>query len=98
MENFPYYTRGTTPNAYGGWRVVAVNEPIYLPGHLTHYVIVNPGDFIFGDDDGLQIIPEPYVDSVLLKAEEILSFENEERRMIADGLPIEDVYKKFGDL
>ncbi|QTQ15044.1 hypothetical protein HRQ91_11555 [Treponema parvum] len=73
-------------------------EPIYLPGHLTHYVIVNPGDFIFGDDDGLQIIPEPYVDSVLLKAEEILSFENEERKMIADGLPIEEVYKKFGDL
>lgn len=97
-EDFPYYTRGTTPNAYGGWRVIAVNEPIYLPGHLTHYVIVNPGDFIFGDDDGLQIIPEPYVDSVLLKAEEILSFENEERRLIAEGMPIEEVYKKFGDL
>lgn len=98
MGSFPYYTRGTTPNAYGGWRVIGVNEPIYLPGHLTHYVIVNPGDFIFGDDDGLQVIPEPYVDSVLLKAEEILGFENQERKMIADGLPIEEVYKKFGDL
>jgi len=48
LEDFPYYTRGTTPNAYGGWRVIDVNVPIYMPGHLRHYVIVNPGDFILG--------------------------------------------------
>ncbi|MCY1152860.1 MAG: hypothetical protein OWP43_10645, partial [Sphaerochaetaceae bacterium] len=79
-------------------RVLDVNIPVYLPGHLKHYVIVNPGDFIFGDDDGLQVIPEPYVDNVLLKAEEIFAFEEEERALIANGLPIEEVYKRFGDL
>jgi len=98
LEDFPYFTKGTTPNAYGGWRVMDVNVPIYLPGHLTHYVIVNPGDFIFGDDDGLQIIPEPYVDEVLLKAEEIFAFEEEERRQIREGMPIDQVYTEFGDL
>lgn len=98
LKNFPYFTRGTTPNSYGGWRVIGVNEPIYLPGHMKHYVIVNPGDFVFGDDDGLQIIPEPYVDTVLVKAEEIFSFEEQERAMIAGGMPISEVYEKFGDL
>ena len=98
IDDFPYFTKGTTPNAYGGWRVMDVNVPIYLPGHLTHYVIVNPGDFIFGDDDGLQIIPEPYVDDVLLKAEEIFAFEEEERRQIREGMPIDQVYEEFGDL
>lgn len=98
IDDFPYYTKGTTPNAYGGWRVTDVNVPIYLPGHLSHYVIVNPGDFIFGDEDGLQVIPEPYVDEVLLKAEEIFAFEEEERRLILEGMPIDQVYKEFGDL
>lgn len=98
MDSFPYFTRGTTPNSYGGWRIIGVNEPIYLPGHLTHYVIVNPGDFVFGDDDGLQIIPRDYVDSVLVKAEEIFAFEQKERKLIRDGMPIDQVYDSFGDL
>ncbi|GAK57988.1 dimethylmenaquinone methyltransferase [Candidatus Vecturithrix granuli] len=98
ITDFPYFSRGTTPNAYGGWRVIDVNVPIYIRGHLTHYVMVCPGDFIFGDDDGLQIIPKDYVDEVLLKAEEIFEFEEKEREMIRNGMPIDEVYKMFGDL
>jgi regulator of RNase E activity RraA len=98
INDFPYFTYGTTPNAYGGWRVIDVNVPIYMPGHLRYYVTVNPNDFIFGDEDGLQIIPSPLVDEVLLKAEEIFTFEEKERELIREGLPIEEVYKKFGDL
>ena len=98
IENFPYFTYGTTPNSYGGWRIVDVNVPIYLKGHLTHYVIINPGDFIFGDDDGLQIIPGELTDEVLVKAEEIFSFEEKERDLIRRGAPVEEVYRTFGDL
>jgi 4-hydroxy-4-methyl-2-oxoglutarate aldolase len=98
LDDFPYYTRGTTPNAYGGWRVMDVNVPIYIKGHLRHYVIVSPGDFIFGDTDGLQIIPKDYVDNVLVKAEEIFSFEEKEREMIRNGIPLDQVYTEFGDL
>jgi 4-hydroxy-4-methyl-2-oxoglutarate aldolase len=98
LEDFPYFSRGTTPNSYGGWSIIEVNVPIYLPGHLRHYVAVNPGDFVFGDDDGLQIIPRDYVDEVLLKAEEIFAFEEKEREMIRNGLPIDEVYRQFGDL
>ena len=98
IDDFPYFTAGTTPNAYGGWRIIDVNVPIYIPGHLKHYVVVNPMDYIFGDDDGLQIIPKDLVDEVLLKAEEIFAFEEDEREMISKGLPVEEVYNLFGDL
>ncbi len=98
IENFPYFTLGATPNAYGGWRVIDVNVPIYIPGHLRHYVMICPGDFVFGDDDGLQIIPKDLVDEALLKAEEIFSFEEKEREQIRNGMPLNQVYKEFGDL
>ena len=98
LEDFPYFAKGTTPNSYGGWRIIDINVPIHIKGHLTHYVVVNPGDFIFGDDDGLQIIPKDYVDEVLIRAEEILKFENAEREAIRNGMPIEEVYDKYGDL
>lgn len=98
MGDFPYFARGTTPNAYGGWRIIDVNVPIHIRGHLTHYVVVDPGDFIFGDNDGLQIIPKNFVDEVLIRAEEILDYENAEREAIRNGMPIDKVYDMYGDL
>lgn len=98
MPDFPMYSFGTRPNAFGGWIITAVNQPIYLPGHLTHYVTVRPGDFIFGDNDGVQLIPEKFVDEVLLRVEKISAKENEEREQIASGMPIDEVYRKFGVL
>ena len=46
----------------------------------------------------LQIIPKDYADEVLLRAEEILEFENKQREMIRNGMPIDEVYTEFGDL
>jgi len=56
MPDFPMFTFGTRPNAFGGWIITDVNVPIFLPGHLTHYVKVMPGDFIFADNDGVQLL------------------------------------------
>lgn len=99
MDDFPYFSLGTTPNAYGGWRVMDVNVPIYLRGHLRHSVIVNPGDFVFGDDDGVQVIPKDLVDEVLLTAEEILATEVWQRGLIDNQeIDIHEVYRRFGDL
>ena len=98
MDDFPVYTLGTTPNAFGGWRITHVQQPIFLPGHLTHYVRIDPGDFIFGDTDGVQIIPKEFVDEVMLICEEIMAKENEERRLIREGMPIDEVYATYGDL
>src|SRR5579883_2342845 len=98
MDDFPIFSFGTRPNAFGGWIITEVNMPIYLPGHLTHYVRVNPGDFIFGDNDGVQLIPKDLVDEVLLRVEEIFEKENAEREQLAAGMPIDEVYRQFGVL
>jgi regulator of RNase E activity RraA len=65
---------------------------------MTHYVRVNPGDFIFGDNDGVQLIPADLVDEVLLRVEAIFEHENNERELIAGGMPIDEVYRQFGVL
>lgn len=98
MADFPMFTFGTRPNAFGGWLIQEVNNPIFLPGHLTHYVKVAPGDFIFGDNDGVQLIPKHLVDEVLLRVEQIFEKENEEREQLAAGMPIDEVYRVFGVL
>ena len=98
MPDFPMFTFGTRPNAFGGWIITEVNAPIYLPGHLTHYVKVMPGDFIFGDNDGVQLIPKELVDEVLLQVEATFEKENDEREKLAAGMPIDEVYRVFGVL
>ena len=98
MPDFPMFSFGTRPNAFGGWIITEVNKPIYLPGHLTHYVKVMPGDFIFGDNDGVQLIPKDLVDEVLLRVEATFEHENKEREQLAAGMPIDEVYRVFGVL
>lgn len=98
MPDFPIYSFGTRPNAFGGWTILEVDVPVYLPGHITHYVRVAPGDFIFGDNDGVQLIPKHLVDEVLLRVEQIFEKENEERQQLAAGMPIDEVYRVFGVL
>jgi 4-hydroxy-4-methyl-2-oxoglutarate aldolase len=98
MPDFPMFTFGTTPNAFGGWIIIEVDQPIFLPGHLTHYVRVNPGDYVFGDNDGVQLIPKDLVDEVLLRVEATFEKENEERKALAAGMPIDEVYTKYGVL
>jgi regulator of RNase E activity RraA len=98
MPDFPIYSFGTRPNAFGGWTILEVNVPVYMPGHITHYVRVAPGDFIFGDNDGVQLIPKDLVDEVLLRVEKTFEKENEERQQLAAGMPIDEVYRVFGVL
>jgi regulator of RNase E activity RraA len=61
-------------------------------------VPVNPGDYIFGDNDGVQLIPRHLVDEVLLRVEETFERENKEREQLASGMPIDEVYEVFGVL
>ena len=98
MPDFPMFTFGTTPNAFGGWIITEINKPIYLPGHMTHYVKVSPGDFIFGDNDGVQLIPKDVVDVVLQSVESIHEKENKQREDLAKGKPIDEVYRQYGVL
>jgi 4-hydroxy-4-methyl-2-oxoglutarate aldolase len=98
MPDFPMFTFGTRPNAFGGWSLLDINVPVFVPGHTHHYVRVAPGDFIFGDNDGVQLIPKHVVDEVLLRVEWIFEKENDERQQLAAGMPVDEVYRVFGVL
>jgi len=98
MTDFSVFTMGIAANAKTGWIVDAVNVPIYMPGHLKHSVKVFPGDFVFGDSDGVQVIPQDAVDEVMLRCEELLAAEKEERKKIRAGMSVDDVYRIYGNL
>ena len=44
------------------------------------------------------MIPGEVVDEVLLRVEEIYEKENSQRQMLAEGMPIDEVYAQFGVL
>lgn len=49
-------------------------------------VVVNPGDVVFGDIDGVVIIPRDIAYDVLLKTEAIMGEEDTWRKMLATGI------------
>src|SRR5919199_3770088 len=66
----PVFTRAVTPNIIGSQGPGAVNVPIPCGG-----VPVNPGDLVFGDDDGVVVIPRQDVQRALDLAREHLAGE-----------------------
>jgi 4-hydroxy-4-methyl-2-oxoglutarate aldolase len=67
---FPAFARGATPHV-GLNRVVGQTQvPVPCGG-----ILVNPGDYILGDDDGLAIIPAGMAESIVSMAEDKLQKE-----------------------
>jgi hypothetical protein len=42
LADYHIFSFGTRSNAFGGWVIIDINQPICLPGHLTHCVPVRP--------------------------------------------------------
>jgi regulator of RNase E activity RraA len=55
-------------------------------------VTVHPGDFVFGDCDGLLVIPRALTLEVLEAGERVLAFEEDQRRRLRAGEPRAQVY------
>lgn len=63
------FCRYTSPiNAHRRWRYTAIGAPITLPG-VAGDVLVNPQDLVFGDEDGICIIPAAYAAEIVEWAE-----------------------------
>ena len=91
-QNFPVFCRYRTSNAMmGRFRMIAYQVPITI-GTVRIY----PGDVVFGDIDGVIIIPRDLAYDVLLKAEGIRDHEVEIKAMVDEGLSPQDVVKKGG--
>ncbi len=93
---FPVFARYQSPiEAFGRVITIAHQVPILMSGELTETVVVNPGDFIFGDIDGVIVIPKRLTVRVLLEAERILGLENAAREEFKRGHDPVEVFKKY---
>jgi regulator of RNase E activity RraA len=91
---FPVFHGGIGPlDSKGRGEVCAVDVPLECAG-----VTVNPGDLVFGDADGVVVVPEPVVVSTVQKALEKVEGEERTRAELKQGARLADVFKKYGVL
>lgn len=79
-------------------RIHDLQVPVSMTGSLTSQVRVNPGDWVFGDEDGVLVIPRETLDEVLTKSEHAKSVEDKIRADVQAGIPVADVYNKYSRL
>jgi 4-hydroxy-4-methyl-2-oxoglutarate aldolase len=95
--NYPIFCAFQNPvAATGRWKVVEYQRPIELPGALQPKVKISPGDFIFGDLDGVVVVPKELIVEVMNRCEEHLNIEDNARAELADGQQVTDVFKRYG--
>jgi regulator of RNase E activity RraA len=54
---------------------------------------VSPGDFLFGDADGVVVVPAALALEVLVAAEVVQEHEERQREQLRAGLPRAEVYR-----
>ncbi|MCC9074984.1 RraA family protein [Litorilinea aerophila] len=91
---FPVYYAGIRPvDSQGRGRVMAYDVPI-----RCGEVLVNPGELVVADFDGIVVIPRAVEAQVLTLAQERVSKEDQARRDLLDGRSLREVYNKYGVL
>lgn len=84
--NYPVFCRYRNPvEAFGRWMMIDYNVPVLLHGELCETIRVNPGDFIFGDMDGVMVIPRELTMTVLEECERVMGIEDVARVEFARG-------------
>lgn len=89
---FPLFYRGNNPRTSKGR--CEINEcqiPVTMQG-----VTINPGDIIFGDIDGIVIIPKDIAESVIEEALKLIEKENKVRGMLDSGISLQQAYAAVG--
>jgi 4-hydroxy-4-methyl-2-oxoglutarate aldolase len=91
---FPVFARYKCPaSSVGRWEIKEWQIPVKI-GSTT----INPGDFIFGDIDGVVVIPQAIALDVLKEAEDLAHREDGMRKELKEGMLVTDAYKKYGAL
>lgn len=93
---FPVFARYRSPvEAFGRYSWLACQVPVLITGEVTHSVVVNPGDFIFGEEDGVICIPKAVTLKVLEECERIKLLEDQARNEFARGDDPVEVFAKY---
>ncbi|HEX8041594.1 MAG TPA: RraA family protein [Chryseosolibacter sp.] len=88
---FPVFYTGIRPlDSKGRGMVTAYDVPV-----MCGEVMVNPGDVIFADFDGVVVIPKGIEEAVVQKAKEKVSAENLSRKELLAGKSLREVYDKY---
>jgi regulator of RNase E activity RraA len=92
--SFPVFHGGIGPlDSKGRGEVCAIDVPIECAG-----VSVNPGDLVFGDADGVVVVPQPIVVQAVKQAIEKVEGEDRTRAELKQGARLADVFEKYGVL
>ncbi len=93
---FPVFARYRSPvEAFGRYTLIKCQVPIRIAGELTETIVVNPGDFIFAEEDGALVIPKELALKVLLECERIKGLENQARLDFARGDDPVEVFQRY---
>ncbi|MFI5012146.1 MAG: RraA family protein [Hyphomicrobiales bacterium] len=91
---FPVFQGGIAPlDSRGRGKVAEIDVPIACAG-----VHIEPGDLIFGDVDGVVVVPRKIEERVLARAFEKVTSENATRDELMRGAKLKDVYDRYGVL
>jgi 4-hydroxy-4-methyl-2-oxoglutarate aldolase len=91
---FPVFCGGIGPlDTKGRARMVERDVPVSCAG-----VTVRPGDVVFGDVDGVIVIPRQHEQQVITRATEKVSGENQSRDALQRGERLADVFARLGIL
>src|SRR3546814_20552424 len=81
---FPTFCRFRNPvEAFGRFMVVDYQIPIYVKG-IDGNLLVKPGDYVFGANDGVDIVPLEKTVEILEIAEGWFEAEGRSRQAMAD--------------
>lgn len=91
-QQFPvFYKYKSNTGMMGRFRMYYYQKPV-----LIGEVVIHPGDWIFGDIDGVIAIPQDIAYDVLLAAEAIKTKELDIKNMVESGLKPTEVVKRGG--
>ena len=91
---FPVFYAGIRPlDSKGRGLVVAYDVPV-----KCGEVLVNPGDIIYADFDGVVVIPQGVEEQVFESAKDKAERENISRKELLEGKSLREVYDKYGAL
>lgn len=89
---FPVFSRGVVPSTtINHYRFAGVNVPVKCAGAM-----VNAGDIVTADEDGIAVVPRAHAAEVLKKAEELDNTEHSMLPFIEKFKSIKEAVAKFG--
>ena len=92
--NFPTFCRGLTPyDSLGRMDVIDRDINIICGG-----ISVVPGDLVYGDVDGVVVVPQDMVDEVIAKAWKKVQGEDTVREELRSGASVVKTFEKYGIL